>query len=203
MTPEQLRKALTFVPPQESGEFDLNPDRRHLMSATPKEAAVLVPILDHGPNYGSALTVLFTRRTETLSSHAGQVSFPGGRIDPGDASPGDAALREAHEEIGLPASHVDLIGALPSYQTGSGYRIQPIVGLVAPDFSRVPQPAEVAEIFELSLADVLNPANHQIETRTWKDMDIRFYVIPVGGQRVWGATAAILVSLSRQLGLRS
>ncbi len=203
MTPDQLRRALASVPPRENGEFDLNPDRRNLMTATPKEAAVLVPILDHGPNHGFGLTVLFTRRTETLSSHAGQVSFPGGRIDPGDASPSAAALREAHEEIGLPASQVDLIGTLPTYHTGSGYRIQPVVGLVTPDFSRTPQPAEVAEIFELSLIDVLNPENHQIETRTWKDMDIRFYVIPVGGQRVWGATAAILVSLSRQLGLRS
>ncbi len=200
MSPDQIRRILARpLPPHQGGDFDLNPHRRSTMTGQLKDAAVLVPILQRPER----LSVLFTQRTDSLSSHAGQVSFPGGRMDSTDASAAGAALREAYEEVGIPGGNVEIIGDLPTYQTGSGYKIQPVVGLVQPDFIILPEPAEVAEVFELPLLDILNPANHQIETRDWNGMDIHFYVIPVGDRRIWGATAAIVVSLSRRLGLRS
>jgi 8-oxo-dGTP pyrophosphatase MutT (NUDIX family) len=200
LTPDLLRDA--FARPLigvDGGDFDLNPVSRPKTSGLLKAAAVLVPVVarDQG------LTLLLTKRTETLSSHAGQISFPGGRVDETDLDPRSAALREAHEEVGLPPSHVEVIGELPSYQTGSGYQIKPVVGIVRPGFNIQPQLSEVADVFELPLMDVLAPANHQVESRLWNDMTVHFYVIPVADRRVWGATAGIIVSLSRQLGLRS
>lgn len=200
MTPEQVRDA--FARPLigvDGGDFDLNPVSRPRSGRELKPAAVLVPILmrDEG------LTLLLTQRTDTLSSHAGQISFPGGRVDATDVDPRSAALREAYEEVGLPHSHVDVIGDLPSYQTGSGYKIKPVVGMVRPGFNIQPQPSEVADVFELPLLEVVAPENTRIESRPWNDQTVHFYVIPVAERRVWGATAGIIVSLARQLGLRS
>lgn len=200
MSPDHIRETLSApLVSRDGGDFDLNPKRAETNRGQLKEAAVLVPIVYRAQQ----LSLLFTRRTETLSSHAGQISFPGGRVDSSDASPTQAALREAFEEVGIPGENVEVVGNLPRYQTGSGYNIQPVVGLVQPDFKLVPQPTEVAEVFELPLADLLNPANHRVEKRQWQDRDVHFYVIPVGERRIWGATAGIVVSLSRCLGLRS
>ncbi len=156
-------------------------------------AAVLVPII-HGPEPG----ILLTKRTGTLSSHAGQVAFPGGRIDPGEDAL-TAALREAREEVGLPADLVEVTGQLPDYSTGSGFRITPIIGLLAPGFVPVPSAAEVEEVFELPLSVLLDPNAPELRRTRWKGRDREFWVWPHTRHYIWGATAAILVHLAHRL----
>ncbi len=156
-------------------------------------AAVLVPIV-HGPAPG----ILLTKRTSTLSSHAGQVAFPGGRIDEGE-SVVEAALREAREEVGLTADLVEVTGRLPDYLTGSGFRISPVVGLLAPGFMPVPAAAEVEEVFELPLAVLLDPSAPERRRARWKGRDREFWVWPHARHYIWGATAAILVHLAHRL----
>jgi 8-oxo-dGTP pyrophosphatase MutT (NUDIX family) len=158
-----------------------------------KAAAVLVPII-HGPTPG----VLLTLRNSTLSSHAGQVAFPGGRLDPGE-SPEEAALREAHEEVGLAANLVELTGRLPEHVTGTGYLVTPVVGLLAPGFTPVPAAAEVAAVFELPLAVLLDPAAPRREKAHYRGRDREFWVWPHEQHYIWGATAAILVKLAQLL----
>jgi 8-oxo-dGTP pyrophosphatase MutT (NUDIX family) len=170
-------------------EFGTEPPTREL---TP--AAVLIPIIDR-----SQPTVLLTRRTDTLRRHAGQVAFPGGRIDPEDESPVAAALREAHEEVALPPDRVRVIGATDRYETGTGYRITPVVGVVPPDLPLVPCEAEVAAVFEAPLAYLLDPANHQLHEAAWQGRMRRYYAIEWETHHIWGATAGIIVNLSRRL----
>ena len=153
-------------------------------------AAVLVAVIERA----GALSVLLTRRAEGLARHAGQISFPGGRADPGDGSPQKTALREAEEEIGLPAARVEVLGRLDDYLVGTGYRITPVVGLVAAPPPFEADPSEVAEIFEVPLPFILDPANYRRERVTIGGVDRRFYVLPYGAYHVWGATAAILVN---------
>ena len=156
-------------------------------------AAVLVAIM-HGDHPG----ILLTKRSSTLSSHAGQVAFPGGRIDPGE-TPEQAALREAMEEVGLPAESVELVGRLPDRLTGTGFRIAPIVGLVAQGFTPVLAAAEVEEVFVLSMAALLDPAGPQRQRAQWKGRTREFWVWPHPQHYIWGATAAILVELAHRL----
>ena len=156
-------------------------------------AAVLVPII-HGDNPG----ILLTKRTATLSSHAGQVAFPGGRIDAGEDALA-AALREAREEVGLPAGLVEITGRLPDYVTGTGFRITPVVGLLAPGFNPVPSAAEVEEVFELPLSVLLDPSAPEKRRANWKGRDREYWVWPHGRHYIWGATAAILVHLAYRL----
>ncbi len=156
-------------------------------------AAVLVAII-HGPAPG----VLLTRRAATLSSHAGQVAFPGGRIDPGE-TPDEAALREAQEEIGLPASLVELSARLPDYVTGTGFLVTPVVGLLAAGFIPVPSPAEVDEVFELPLSVLLDPAAPRRQRAHYKGRWREYWVWPHAQHHIWGATAAILVHLAHRL----
>jgi 8-oxo-dGTP pyrophosphatase MutT (NUDIX family) len=166
-------------------------------------AAVLVPIVDRGlesPAQSAAgLTILLTVRAPHLKMHSGQVSFPGGRIDPQDASPESAALREAREEIGLDAGRVELLGRLPDYLTGTGYRITPVVAVVSPPFDLRPDPAEVSEVFEVPLAVLLDPANHRRDSREFRGRIRKFFVIPHERHYIWGATAGMLVNLHRFL----
>jgi 8-oxo-dGTP pyrophosphatase MutT (NUDIX family) len=162
-------------------------------------AAVLVPIVDRGSEDPAGLTVLLTVRAPHLKVHSGQVSFPGGRVDPRDASPEAAALREAQEEIGLDAARVELLGRLPDYRTGTGYRITPVVGVVSPPFELTPDPREVSEVFEVPLTVLLDPANHRRDSREWQGRVRHFFVIPHERHYIWGATAGMLVNLSRQL----
>lgn len=164
----------------------------HGGSLTP--AAVLIPIIDR-----SEPTVLFTRRTDTLRRHAGQVAFPGGRIDPEDDGPEMAALREAHEEVALPPHEVRLLGTLDRYETGTGYSITPVVGLVTPDLPLVPCEAEVAAVFETPLAHLLDPANHQLRVAEWQGRLRRYYSIDWETHHIWGATAGIIVNLARRV----
>jgi 8-oxo-dGTP pyrophosphatase MutT (NUDIX family) len=157
----------------------------------PRDAAVLVPLVlrDEG------LTVLLTRRTDHLTHHPGQISFPGGRTETSDLSPVDTALRETEEEVGLARGHVDIIGALPEYYTGTGYRITPVIGLVAPPFELRPDPSEVAEIFEVPLAFLMDGANHQRLSAELPSGRRSFYAMPYQRFYIWGATAGMLRNL--------
>jgi len=173
------------------GDLDLNPDMwvKAGVKAT-KPAAVLVPIVDRREP-----TVLLTLRTAELASHAGQVAFPGGKIDPADDSPAAAALREAEEEIGLSPTLVEPIGYLDLYLTFSGFRILPVVARVKPDFALVLNPWEVVETFEVPLAFVMAPENHQRNTRDWNGLQRDYYAIPFENRYIWGITAGILRNL--------
>jgi len=164
-------------------------------TATLVPAAVLVPIVDRA----EGLTVLFTQRTELLRKHSGQVSFPGGRTEPGDASPEFTALREAREEIGLPPERVEVLARLSDYLVRTGFRVTPVVGLLTPPLALEPDRREVAEVFEVPLAFLLDPRNHRRETRVLNGREVGFYVVDHGARRIWGATAGMLINLYRQL----
>ena len=159
-----------------------------------RPAAVLVPIV----NRDNELTVLFTRRTAHLHDHAGQISFPGGRAEAGE-SPRDTALRETAEEIGLAADRVEVLGHLNDYTTVTGYRVTPVVGWVEPPFDLAPDPVEVADVFEVPLAFLLDPANQQRHFRMLGALRRDYWAIPYGERYIWGATAAMLMILDRTL----
>jgi 8-oxo-dGTP pyrophosphatase MutT (NUDIX family) len=158
-------------------------------------AAVLVALIDHPREP----TVLLTRRTEHLSRHAGQISFPGGRVEASDVSPTAAALREAEEEIGLAQEAVDVLGVLDSYQTVTGFLITPVVGALDPPVHLQPDPCEVADVFEVPLSFILDTANHQRHSRIFNGQRRYYYALPYGNYYIWGATAAMLVNLAAKL----
>jgi 8-oxo-dGTP pyrophosphatase MutT (NUDIX family) len=180
-------------------DWDLNPELKGELAAmaAARPAAVLVPIVRR-----EELTVLLTQRSHDMPSHPGQISFPGGKLEACDATPIDCALREAKEEIGLPAANVELLGFLDSYRTGTGFQISPVVGLVDPNFAAVLDPREVLEIFEVPLAFLMDPANHQRASRAWRGRQRFFYAMPYQGRYIWGATAGILKNLYERLLLR-
>ncbi len=157
----------------------------------PTPASVLVPlVLREG-----GLTMLLTQRTAHLTDHAGQISFPGGRAEDYDASPTDTALREAEEEIGLERRHVEVLGSLPDYYTGTGYRVTPIVALIQPPFELKADPSEVAEIFEVPLAFLMDGQNHQRLSVQLAGGSRSFYAMPYERFFIWGATAGMLRNL--------
>jgi 8-oxo-dGTP pyrophosphatase MutT (NUDIX family) len=160
------------------------------------DAAVLVPVVERRDP-----TLLLTRRTDHMRSHAGQVAFPGGRIDPTDDGPVAAALREAHEEVALPSHRVRVLGTTDVYETGSGFSITPVIGIIPPDLPLVPSAHEVALVFEVPLDWVLDPVNHVLREAEWQGQMRRFYSMDWQGQHIWGATAAMIVNLARRLGV--
>ncbi len=193
LTPDVIRAGLKR-PPLLPDECDLHAIAlREGVRVT--EAAVLVPLI----NREAGVQVLFTLRPEHLRDHAGQVSFPGGRVEPEDADREATALREMTEEIGLAASHVTLLGRLPGYEIPSGFRITPVVGWIEPPFSVAPDPFEVADIFEAPLDYFLDPANYQRREYYFRDRHRHYLAIPYEGRYIWGATAGMLYSLCRML----
>jgi 8-oxo-dGTP pyrophosphatase MutT (NUDIX family) len=181
-------------PPGRRGDDDLNPGM--VPQTELRDAAVLVPLVDRA----AGLTVLLTQRTEHLNAHAGQISFPGGRVEDSDADAVAAALRETEEELGLHPSHVEVIGELDLYVTRTGYAVTPVVGFVSPPFSLNPDPFEVADAFEVPLDFLVDPANHQRHSRIYRGAERWFYAMPYGERYIWGATAGMIVNLSEVLG---
>jgi 8-oxo-dGTP pyrophosphatase MutT (NUDIX family) len=176
-------------------------DRIKALGGDPRVAAVLVPlVLREG-----GLTVLLTQRALHLSTHAGQISFPGGRYEPEDVDAAATALREAQEEVGLASKHVEVLGELPEYLTGTGFRVTPVVALVHPPFELQADALEVAEIFEVPFAFLMNPANHQIRVFRWEGGERRFFAMPFTPKEntapyfIWGATAGMLRNFYRFL----
>jgi len=177
-------------------DWDLNPELKGDLAVMtpPRAAAVLVPIM-----LRPSLTVLFTQRSQDLPSHSGQISFPGGKVEPGDASALGCALREAREEIGLTPDFVEPLGYLDSYRTGTGFLITPAVALVRPDFAMQIDAREVAEVFEVPLAFLMDEANHRKASREWRGRQRSYYAMPYGGRYIWGATAGMLKNMHQRL----
>lgn len=161
-------------------------------------ASVLFPIIVRE----SGLSVLLTQRTAHLKDHPGQISFPGGRVEPEDSSPAHTALREAAEEIGLSAVHVEVLGCLPEYRTVTGFRITPVVAIVTPPFDLNPAPEEVAEVFEVPFAFLMDPANHQQHSLNYQGKLRHYHALPYQGRNIWGATAGIILMLFKALSAR-
>jgi 8-oxo-dGTP pyrophosphatase MutT (NUDIX family) len=181
--------------PGARGDLDLNPESwiKAGVKAT-RPAAVLVPVIDRGEP-----TVLLTQRTPDLTTHAGQVAFPGGKIERDDVSPVAAALRETREETGLPAALIEPIGYLDLYLTFSGFRILPTVARVKPDFTLTLNPSEVTEAFEVPLKFLMTPANHARKIRDWRGIQREYYEIPFENRYIWGITAGILRNLYERI----
>jgi len=198
LAPDALRGRFARPPSWQPEQTD---DRFRIDQAAPRDAAVLVPIVAHA----SGTTVLLTQRTLHLRHHSGQVAFPGGRVEAGDPSPVEAALREAREEVGLEPSRVEVIGRLPEYLTGTGFRVTPVVGLVVPGFDPRPDPHEVARVFEVPLAFLMDPRHHQRRSVRLAVGERTFFAMPyrppgdVDEHFIWGATAAMLRNLYRLL----
>lgn len=181
----------------EYGDHRFNPGhpRLTLNGVRLRPAAVLIPVVDHGEE----ATVLLTKRSETLRNHTGQVAFPGGRIDATDPTPEYAALRETQEEIGLPDTFIDVVGRMPDYVSGTGYRIAPVLSVVKPGFHLTLNPHEVDTAFEVPLRFLMDPANHWQGSRIWNDIEWMFYEMPYDGQHIWGVTAGIIRTLYERL----
>ncbi len=169
------------------------------MPAARVPAAVLVPLVERQ----AGLTVLLTQRAATLKDHAGQISFPGGRIDPGDVDAWRAALREAHEEIGLTENFVEFAGYLPDHWVGTGFRVTPVVGFVNPAYELKIATAEVHDVFEVPLRFILDETNHKTRKREVGGVVLQAYDIPYGERTIWGATAGMLLTLRRLLQARA
>ena len=183
-TAAQLRERL--LSPEEAAKLD---------APGKTDAAVLVPLyLDDG-----GLVAVFTERRADLRHHPGEISFPGGRQDFPDEDLRETALREAEEEIGLPPAEVEVIGVADRYRTVTGFEVTPVVGIVPPDLPLSPHPGEVAALFEAPLNYLLDPAHQQVRSAIWRGRERHYYEIDWEGRRIWGATAAMIVNLSRRL----
>jgi 8-oxo-dGTP pyrophosphatase MutT (NUDIX family) len=196
---EQLRGRLLQQPPDitEHDDYDMDPAKRPASFGAVK-AAVLLALIPRPASEGGPV-LLFTRRTDTLARHSGQVSFPGGRSEAHDLSAVETALRETFEETGISASFITVAGYLDRYLTGTGFDIQPVVGVLAEGFALVPDPREVAEIFEVPLAFLRDPANRRRESRELGGRQRSFYAFTYQEHEIWGATAAIVVNLAQRL----
>ncbi|MEM7496678.1 MAG: CoA pyrophosphatase [Pseudomonadota bacterium] len=191
-----IEDALALPPLGDRSDFDLAPKFRPAPgSVRERPAAVLCPLVERT----DGLRVVLTVRSKHLKHHAGQISFPGGKVDDGDASTLDAALREAEEEIGLARPHVRVVGELDAYLTSTAFRVSPFVGLVPPEWRGRPEPGEVDEIFECPLDFLMDPSNRVQHHREWQGGRRYFYAMPWGEYYIWGATAGMLKGLSDRL----
>jgi 8-oxo-dGTP pyrophosphatase MutT (NUDIX family) len=181
--------------PAVRGDLDLNPDTwKKVGAVAARPAAVLIGVVDR-----AAPTVILTRRADHLPNHAGQIAFPGGKIDAGDITPAGAALREAWEEIGLAPELVEPLGYLDLYLTFSGFRILPTVARVTPDFVLTPNRNEVDDIFEVPLAFLMTPENHLLKSREWKGILRHYYEMPYQDRIIWGVTAGMVRNLYERI----
>jgi len=184
---------------QGASDYDLNPevwlDDRDLREEDLKPAAVLVPLVERP----SGMTVLLTKRTDHLYDHAGQISFPGGRVEPHDENAVATALRETEEEIGVGREYIEVIGEIGPYRTGTGFHITPVVGFVSPEYTLQIDEFEVAEVFEVPLDFVMNPDNHERRSAVFRGTERQFYVLPFENRYIWGATAGMLVALHARI----
>ena len=178
-----------------SSDFDLNPDMNLDQKFNFLEASVLIPIL----TFKKDLEILLTKRSNNLKNHPGQIAFPGGKKDQIDSSPIETALRETQEEVGLNPKNVEIVASLPSHKTATGFVIKPYLGLINQPFSETLRQGEVDEIFTVPYEYILNEKNFSIQTRKWNGSQRSYYVVPYGPYYVWGATARILLNLSRAL----
>jgi 8-oxo-dGTP pyrophosphatase MutT (NUDIX family) len=181
---------------REHGDHLLNPERiLDVEGMVLRDAAVLVPVIDEGDD----ARVIFTLRTTTLRKHSGQIAFPGGAIDPEDASPEAAAIREAEEEIGLANLFVEPVARLPHYLAATGFRITPILAVVRPGFELTLSPTEVEDAFEVPLSFLMDPAHHLRDSMQWKGSERHIYRVPYGPRMIWGITAGIVRTLYERL----
>lgn len=181
---------------EDLGDHILNPAMKtQILRPDLRNAAVLVPVVDRE----DGASVILTRRTDKLRSHSGQVAFPGGSVDPTDPSPEFTALRETEEEIGLTPDYIDIVGRMPNYVTGSGFRIAPILSVVRPGFDLHINEDEVDVAFEVPLAFLMNPANHTRDSRMWQEQERFFYTMPFEDRYIWGITAGIIRSIYERL----
>lgn len=178
-----------------SSDFDLNPDEAPQDRREFAPAAALVGVI---PAPAGARLIL-TKRSSSLKHHPGQIAFPGGKVDVGDASAADAALREAYEEIGLEPSRADVLGELPIHETVSGFAVAPVLALIDHGFVPIPEPEEVDEAFDVPLDHVIDPARFSIQSRRWRGRRRRYYAVPYGPYYIWGATARILRGLAERM----
>ncbi len=179
----------------DSSDFDLNPDVHLPEGRTLRSAGVLCALQE----VGGRVDVILTKRSARLKHHPGQIAFPGGKEEPEDGSPVDAALREAEEEIGLPRGLVEVLGTLPPHETVTGFVVTPVIGRIAGTFAERAEMGEVEEIFRVPLSHLADPANFRIEGRRWQGRRRRFYTVPYGPYYIWGATARILRALSERM----
>lgn len=193
LTPVQQRISGSGEESSGSSDFTLNPGLKELLEpeGERRQAAVLVPVVERDDQ----VTVLFTKRTDSLPTHAGQISFPGGKMDPADANVMETAFREAREEIGLDPEFIEPVGFLNDYLTATGFRIAPLVAVIRQGFDVAPDHSEVAEIFEVPLGYLMNSRNHEIHTREWRGAQRLFYAMPYEERFIWGATAGMLRNL--------
>ena len=180
------------------GDHALNPDVAALLEGSDlREAAVLIPVV----NRRSGAGLLLTRRSEAMRKHSGQIAFPGGAVDPGDASPEAAAMRETREEIGLTADAIETLGRLPPYLTATGFRITPVLALISPDYELAINEEEVDAAFEVPFSFAMNPENHKRESRLWQGKKRFYYSITYKEHYIWGVTAGIVRVLYERLNL--
>ncbi|KAA1182698.1 CoA pyrophosphatase [Rhizobium tropici] len=181
---------------RDHGDHLLNPETiAQVADLKLKDAAVLIPVIDSGDD----AKVIFTLRTSTLRKHSGQIAFPGGAIDPEDASPEMAAMREAGEEIGLADIFIEPVGRLPHYLAATGFRITPILAVVKPGFDLTLNPTEVEDAFEVPLSFLMDPSHHVTDTMLWQGSERYFYRMPYGQRMIWGITAGIVRTLYERL----
>lgn len=178
-------------------DYDLNPEIKTRLNGGRRlrPAAVLCGVVERP----GGMSVILTQRPDTMKEHAGQIAFPGGKIDESDDGPVAAALREAEEEIGMPASAAEVLGIIDHYETGTGFRVDPVVSLIDPDFRPRPDPREVDEVFEAPLDFLMDPANLKRHSGEWGGKRRFYYAIPWEGRYIWGATAGMLKSLADRI----